>query len=149
THHGIACRFMESEIRDMGRTAQGVRGIRLSKNDYVVSMVVVRRNDAQLLIIGENGYGKRTALNEFRLTKRGAKGVIAMNLTVKTGKVVGMMTVLDNQDLIVITTKGILIRQNIRDIRTIGRNTQGVKLIRLDSGDQISDFTIVNEDEDI
>lgn len=149
THHGIACRFMESEIRDMGRTAQGVRGIRLSKDDYVVSMVVVRRNDAQLLIIGENGYGKRTALNEFRLTKRGAKGVIAMNLTAKTGKVVGMMTVLDNQDLIVITTKGILIRQNIRDIRTIGRNTQGVRLIRLDSGDQISDFTIVNEDEDI
>jgi DNA gyrase subunit A len=149
THHGLACRFMENDIRDMGRTAQGVRGIKLSKDDYVVSMVAVRRNDAQLLIIGENGYGKRTALSEFRLTKRGAKGVIAMNLTAKTGKVVGLMSVLDNQDLIVITTKGILIRQNIKDIRTIGRNTQGVKLIRLDSGDQISDFTVVNEDEDI
>jgi DNA gyrase subunit A len=149
THHGQACRFLESDIRDMGRTAQGVRGIKLAKGDYVVSMVVVKRNDAQLLVIGENGYGKRTALSEFRLTKRGAKGVIAMNITKKTGKVVGMMSVIDTQDLIVITTKGILIRQNIRDIRTIGRNTQGVKLIRLDDGDQISDFTVVNEDEDV
>ncbi|MFN3194845.1 MAG: DNA gyrase subunit A [Chlorobiota bacterium] len=149
THHGQACRFLESDIRDMGRTAQGVRGIKLAKGDYVVSMVVVKRNDAQLLVIGENGYGKRTALSEFRLTKRGAKGVIAMNITQKTGKVVGMMSVIDTQDLIVITTKGILIRQNIRDIRTIGRNTQGVKLIRLDEGDQISDFTVVNEDEDV
>jgi len=149
THHGQACRFLESDIRDMGRTAQGVRGIRLGKGDYVVSMVVVKRNDAQLLVIGENGYGKRTALSEFRLTKRGAKGVIAMNITKKTGNVIGMMSVIDTQDLIVITTKGILIRQDIRDIRTIGRNTQGVKLIRLDSGDQISDFTVVNEDEDI
>jgi DNA gyrase subunit A len=149
THHGQACRFLESDIRDMGRTAQGVRGIKLAKEDYVVSMVVVKRNDAQLLVIGENGYGKRTALSEFRLTKRGAKGVIAMNITQKTGKVVGMMSVIDTQDLIVITTNGILIRQNIRDIRTIGRNTQGVKLIRLDKGDQISDFTVVNEDEDV
>lgn len=149
THHGQACRFLESDIRDMGRTAQGVRGIKLAKGDYVVSMVVVKRNDAQLIVIGENGYGKRTALSEFRLTKRGAKGVIAMNITKKTGKVVGMMSVIDTQDLIVITTKGILIRQNIRDIRTIGRNTQGVKLIRLDDGDQISDFTVVNEDEDV
>ncbi|HPP40519.1 MAG TPA: DNA gyrase C-terminal beta-propeller domain-containing protein, partial [Candidatus Kapabacteria bacterium] len=95
-----------------------------------------------------NGYGKRTKFEDFRLTRRGAKGVISMNVTEKTGKVVRLLTASDLDDLIVITQKGILIRQPVAAIRTIGRNTQGVKLIRLDEGDKIADVTIVNHEND-
>lgn len=149
TKNGIACRFRESDVRSMGRTAAGVRGINLSKDDFVVSMFVIKRADAQVLVVGKNGYGKRTKFDEFRLTRRGAKGVIAMNLTQKTGEVVKMLSASDSDDLVVITTNGILIRQAIKAIRTIGRNTQGVKLIRLDEGDSIADITTVTREEEI
>lgn len=148
TRDGIACRFRESDVRSMGRTAAGVRGISLSDDDKVVSMIVIKRQDSQVLVVGERGYGKRTRYEDFRLTKRGAKGVISMNVTEKTGKVIGMLTALDTEDLVVMTVNGILIRQNISDIRTIGRNTQGVKLIRLDEGDAIADITVVTREED-
>jgi len=147
TKNGIACRFRESDVRAMGRTAAGVRGIRLQSNDIVKSMLIIKRPDTQVLVVGENGYGKRTKYEDFRLTKRGAKGVIAMNVTEKTGRIVGMLSALDTQDLVVITTKGVLIRQSISDIRTIGRNTQGVKLIRLDKNAQIADITTVTKEE--
>ncbi len=147
SRNGLACRFRESDVRAMGRTAAGVRGISLADGDIVKSMIVITRPDEQILVVGEKGYGKRTKFEDFRLTKRGAKGVIAMNITPKTGKIVGMKSVVDSQDLIVITVKGILIRQSIKPIRTIGRNTQGVKLIRLDPGDTIADITTVTREE--
>ncbi|MPM97203.1 DNA gyrase subunit A [bioreactor metagenome] len=147
THNGIACRFRESNVRAMGRTAAGVRGILLQGDDRVISMMVIKRHDSQVLIVSERGYGKRTKFEDFRLTNRGAKGVISMNVTQKTGKVVRLVTAFDTQDLIVITTNGILIRQPISAIRTIGRNTQGVKLIRLDEGDSIADITTIAHEE--
>jgi len=149
TRNGIACRFREGDVRAMGRTAQGVRGIKLIDDDYVVSMIAIKRPDSQVLVVGEKGYGKRTKYQDFRLTRRGAKGVISMNVTEKTGKVVGMLSALDTQDLVVITQNGILIRQPIKAIRVIGRNTQGVKLIRLESGDIIADITTVSHNEDV
>jgi DNA gyrase subunit A len=148
TRNGIACRFRETDVRPMGRATAGVRGITLEGDDYVISMIIIRRPDAQVLVVGERGYGKRTKYEDFRLTRRGAKGVISMNVTEKTGKVVGIISPLDAEDLIVMTHNGILIRQPVKDIRTIGRNTQGVKLIRLEEGDQIADITTVTRDED-
>ncbi|MDA3843061.1 MAG: DNA gyrase subunit A [Candidatus Kapabacteria bacterium] len=148
TREGLACRFRESDVRQMGRTAAGVRGIKLSGKDYVVSMVAIKRPDSQIIVIGQKGMGKRTRYEDFRLTKRGAKGVISMNITAKTGKVVRLLSALDTEDLVVITAKGVLIRQPVKSIRTIGRNTQGVRLIRLDEGDTIADITIVTRDEE-
>ncbi len=148
TGNGLACRFRESDVRPMGRSAAGVRGISLSKDDAVVSMIVIKRADSQVLVVGEHGYGKRTRYEDFRLTKRGAKGVISMNVTEKTGRVIGLLTALDTEDLVVMTVNGILIRQNIEDIRIIGRNTQGVRLIRLDEGDMIADITVVTREDD-
>lgn len=145
---GMACRFLESGVRPMGRTAAGVRGIRLAKGDYVVSMLIIKRPDAQVLVVGENGFGKRTKYEDFRLTNRGGKGVIAMKITSKTGPITRMVIAFDSEDLVVITKNGILIRQSIENIRTIGRNTQGVKLIRLDKEDTIADITTVQFDED-
>lgn len=144
THNGLACRFNESEVRSMGRTAMGIKAVTLESDDRVVSMVTTNDpQNTQVLIVGENGYGKRTSINEFRLTHRGAKGVISMKITEKTGKVVGIVRVQEEDDLIVITSKGIIIRQPINSIRVIGRNTQGVKLIKLEPGDTISDITVV------
>jgi DNA gyrase subunit A len=124
-----------------------VKGINLQGEDYLVSMIVIKRPDSQILVISEKGFGKRTRYEDFRLTKRGARGVISMNVTPKTGKVVGMLSVLDTEDLVVMTEKGILIRQPVKAIRTIGRNTQGVRLIRLDNGDTIADTTVVSHEE--
>jgi DNA gyrase subunit A len=147
TRKGMACRFLESDVRSMGRTATGVRGINLAAGDYVVSMVVIRRPDEQVIVVAEKGYGKRTKYEDFRLTKRGGKGVRAMNVTNKTGELSGVLPALDSQDLMVITQNGVLIRQSMSEIRTIGRNTQGVRLIRLDAKDSIADITIVSKDE--
>lgn len=147
TKDGLACRFRESDVRPMGRTAAGVIGINLSDTDRVVSMIAIKRQNTQVIVVSEKGYGKRTNYEEFRLTKRGAKGVISMNLTDKTGKVVAIMPAIDSDDLVVMTSKGILIRQAMKDIRVIGRNTQGVRLIRLDEGDTIADITCVEHEE--
>ncbi|ROL58985.1 DNA gyrase subunit A [Bacteroidetes/Chlorobi group bacterium MS-B_bin-24] len=144
TSNGLACRFDESEVRPMGRTAAGVKGITLEGDDKVVSMITTNDPEGtQLLIVGQNGFGKRTLLSEFRLTHRGAKGVISMKVNEKTGKVVGILKVSDTDDLFVITARGVIIRQPVYQIRLIGRNTQGVKLIKLDPGDLISDITVV------
>jgi DNA gyrase subunit A len=148
TRKGIACRFPESEIRPMGRQAAGVIGIRLEEDDHVVSMVAIKRNDANLMVVAEKGYGKRTPVEDFRLTRRGAKGVISMNVTEKTGKVVSILEVFDTDDLVIMTVNGVLIRQPVKDIRVIGRNTQGVKLIRLNDKDAIADITSISRDDD-
>lgn len=148
TTKGLACRFRESEVRPMGRTAAGVRGITLGDEDKVVSMIVIKRPDAQILVVSEKGYGKRTPYQDFRLTRRGAKGVISMNVTGKTGKVVALIPAVDSEDLVVMTINGILIRQSVAAIRSIGRNTMGVRLIRLDEGDSIADITLADREED-
>ncbi len=149
TSNGLACRFIESDVRPMGRSAMGVRGINLGKGDFVISMLAINDPEQQVLVVGKNGYGKRTKFEDFRLTKRGAKGVISMNVTDKTGKVISIMPCRDEQDLVVITTNGILIRQAVADIRTIGRNTQGVRLIKLGENDKIADITIVSKEEEM
>lgn len=192
TRNGMACHFKEKGVRTMGRTAAGVRGIRLAKDDIVVAMVVVNDPEKeQILVVAELGYGKRSPIivadddvsdgdtediieetvettdestsdgdgeeemevdNRkfvFRLTNRGGKGVRSMKVTEKTGKVVSMLPANDDLDLIVISENGIIIRQEMKKINIIGRNTQGVRLIRLDAGDRISDITtILHEDEE-
>lgn len=145
---GLAVRFHESDVRAMGRGAAGVKGITLTDGAEVISLTAVRHEDAQVIVVGERGYGKRTQVESFRKTKRGAKGVIAMNTTDKTGPICAILEVSDEQDLVVMTVNGILIRQPIRDVRMLGRNAQGVRLIRLDDGDQIADITTVTRDED-
>ncbi|MCX6140381.1 MAG: DNA gyrase subunit A [Candidatus Kapabacteria bacterium] len=147
--NGLAVRFPESDVRPMGRSAAGVKGISLMGENSVISLTAVRRADAQIIVVGTRGMGKRTMVEEFRMTKRGAKGVIAMNITEKTGPICAILEVHDTQDLVVITTNGILIRQQVKDVRQLGRNTQGVRLIRLEEGDQIADITMVTRDEDI
>ncbi len=145
---GMACRFIESDVRPMGRTATGVRGINLNDGDEVVSMAAIRRSDANVIVVGSKGYGKRSRLEDFRRTARGAKGVISMNLTEKTGDVSAILEVTDNEDIVVMTARGVVIRQAAKDIRVIGRNTQGVRLIKLDDDDSIADIAIVVHEEE-
>ncbi len=147
---GKAVRFHEQDVRPMGRGATGVRGIRLSDTDHAIGMVCVSREDAQLMVVSENGYGKRSDIEEYRITSRGAKGVKALNITEKTGKLVAIKEVIDEDDLMIITVKGILIRMSVSDLRIMGRATQGVKLIRLNNNDNIASVTrIVKEDEEL
>src|SRR5205823_2468258 len=103
TYKGMAVRFRETDVRDMGRAAAGVRGITLGKGDRVIDMVAVKRSDSNLLVVSENGYGKRSQVNDFRLTRRGGKGVISMNVTPKTGNVIAMKEVVDADDIVVMT----------------------------------------------
>lgn len=145
---GLAVHFHEQDVRSMGRAAAGVKGISLDTGHEVISLTAVRHSDAQVIVVGANGYGKRTKMEDFRMTKRGAKGVIAMNVTEKTGNICAILEVTDAEDLVVMTTNGILIRQPVKDIRTLGRNTQGVRLIRLEEGDSIADITTVTRDDD-
>lgn len=147
TRNGFAIRFNEKDVREMGRTATGVRGIRLTKGDVVVGLIVIKRND-NILVVTENGYGKRSDINDYRITHRGGKGVITVKTTDKVGKMIAMMEVVDGDELVIITTHGMVIRQSVKDIRVMGRNTQGVRVIRLNEGDQIADIAkVVPEDE--
>ena len=143
TREGKSIRFPETDARPMGRKTRGVIGIKLSKkDDYVVGMVVVRR-EGTLLVATEKGFGKRTEVMQYRIQKRSGKGVLAMRTNKKVGKMVAIMEVVDTDDLMVITDTGVLIRQPVESIRTIGRVTQGVKLIRLDEGAKISSLSRV------
>ncbi len=142
TSQGKAVRFHESEARPMGRAAQGVRGVRLPEGAQAVGMVVASEGST-ILIATERGYGKRSLSSAYRLTKRGAQGVLALKTTSKTGPMVSMMNVTDEDDLIIITGAGVVIRQSVKDIRKMGRVTQGVRLIRLDPGDKIADIARV------
>ncbi len=136
TREGLAIRFPEEKVRSMGRTAYGVRGISLRGKDLVVDMVVIKR-DASLLVVTENGYGKRTPIPDYRVTNRGGKGVINVKTNERNGKVVALKEVLEDDELMLITEKGMIIRQPIKSIKEIGRNTQGVRLISLDEGDRV------------
>ena len=145
---GYAVRFPESEVRSMGRTAMGVKGITLDEDERCISMVTSKRNDTSLLAVTDNGYGKRSKVEEYRMTKRGARGVITIKAHEKIGNLVGLLDVNDEDDLIIITSNGIVIRQHVSDIRVLGRNTSGVRLIRLDSGDKISATARVPKSDD-
>ncbi len=147
TFEGKSIRFSENNIRASGRKTMGVRGIRLSsEEDYVIGMLVVKR-EGTILVATQKGYGKRTDIIQYRTQTRGGKGVLTMRCTEKTGKMVSIMEVVDSDDLIVITDSGVLMRQPIAAIRTIGRVTQGVKLVKLDQGTIISSITRVISEE--
>jgi len=150
THGGMAIRFNESDVRSMGRTAAGVRAIKLDKKDFVVGLVAVKRAGTSILVVTDKGYGKRSDLQDYRMTRRGGKGVITMKSSDKNGSVISIREVVDNDDLMIITTKGIMIRQNLGEIRVMGRNTQGVRLIKLHEGDTISAVaSVVGDDEEV
>ena len=153
TKHGQAVYFEENKVRAMGRNSQGVRGVSLQGDDVVVGMVVVRPEEVEqshLLTVCANGYGKRTPVSEYRLTNRGGKGVINIKTTDRNGPVVSVMGVTEdsNDDMVIVTQNGILIRQKVADVSVIGRNTQGVRLINPDEGDQVIDVAQVSQDEE-
>jgi DNA gyrase subunit A len=148
THFGMAIRFNEKDVRSMGRSAAGVKAIKLGKNDYVIGLVAVKRSGTSILVVTDKGYGKRSELNDYRMTRRGGKGVITMKSSDKNGRLISIREVLENDDLMIITNKGIMIRQHVSDLRVMGRNTQGVRLIRLDGADTISAVaSVVGEEE--
>lgn len=136
---GKAIRFHESNVRAMGRTASGVRGIRLDKKDEAIGMVIVAdtANDT-ILVVSEKGYGKRTDVEDYRETNRGGKGVITLNITEKTGNLIALKNVTDENDLMIINKSGVTIRTSVSALRVMGRATQGVKLINLKSDDEIA-----------
>ncbi len=146
TRQGMAVRFNQTDVRAMGRAAGGVRGITLKREDIVVDMAIIRP-EMSLLTVCENGYGKRTEIEEYRLQKRGGSGVINIKTTERNGEVVALRSVTDADELMLITAKGIMLRTPISETREIGRATQGVRLIRLDEGDKVVSVARVAKDE--
>jgi DNA gyrase subunit A len=147
TRQGMSIRFHQGDVRDMGRATTGVKGIELEEGDHVIGMVVVRR-DATLLVVCEKGYGKRSELNDYRVQKRGGKGIITFKVTEKTGECVALKEVIPEDELMMITKQGVIIRVPVDGIRVIGRNTQGVRVMHLDDGDAlVAVARVVKEDE--
>jgi len=147
TREGMSIRFHQGDVRDMGRVATGVKGIELVADDAVIGMVVIRR-DATLLVVSEKGFGKRSELSEYRVQKRGGKGIITFKVTDKTGPCVALKEVQPDDELMMITRHGIIIRVPVDSIRVIGRNTQGVRVMNLDAGDAVVDVSrVAKEDE--
>lgn len=147
TKNGLAIRFLESEVRKMARTAAGVRAVSLTRGDNVVGVVAIKRKQTSILVVSERGFGKRSELEEYRVSHRGGKGVITIHVTRKTGCMVAIKEVLENDDIVVVTSQGIVIRQSARLIRVAGRNTQGVRLIKLGSEDKIAAVAVVRSEE--
>ncbi len=142
---GKAIRFNESTVRPMGRTATGVRAIKLEGDDRVLGMIAIEDpKKTNVLVVAENGMGKRSEVEDYRITNRGGKGVMAMNITDKTGKLVAIKEVDDTNDVMIMTKKGITIRLSINDLRVLGRVTQGVRLINLDDGDEIASIAKID-----
>ncbi len=153
TRNGRCVRFDESDARPLGRTATGVKGVNLDEDDYVIGVVCYEpeAEDASrhtLLVIGEKGLGKRTDFEEYRKTSRGSKGVRTMNITDKTGKLVALKNVTEDNDLLIITQSGLIIRMAVEDIKQAGRNTQGVKLINIKDNDSIASVSVVAKSEE-
>lgn len=147
---GRAIRFNESTVRPMGRTATGVRGVTLAgADDEVVGMISVNNNDVTVLVVSEKGYGKRTDLDDYRVTNRGGKGVKTLNVTEKTGQLVAIKDVTDNDDLMIINRSGIVIRIAVSLLRVMGRATQGVRLINLKENDRIASITKVEHEDEV
>jgi DNA gyrase subunit A len=145
--NGKAIRFNEEDVRPMGRTAYGVRGVTLEEDDAVVGMLAVRR-EASLLIATENGFGKRTPISEYRITGRGGKGIISIQANERNGRVVAALEVVPEDEVMLITRNGIVIRTRASGISEIGRNTQGVRLIQPEPGDTLIDVARVEENGD-
>ncbi len=146
TADGMSIRFHQGDVREMGRVATGVKGIELDKGDHVIGMVIIRR-DATLLVVTEKGFGKRSELSDYRVQKRGGKGIITLNRTDKTGALIALKEVQPDDELMLITKHGVIIRLPVEGIRVSGRNTQGVKVMNLDSGDTVVDVArVVKED---
>jgi DNA gyrase subunit A len=146
SHEGQAIRFKEEQVRPMGRQARGVRAMDLAEDDGLIGMEVVEK-DGLILSIAENGYGKRTELEEYRLTARGGKGVINMKTTGKTGKVVAILSVKEDTDLVIVSQNGKIIRIESAEIRQAGRSTQGVRLVTLEEGDKVAAASVVPDTE--
>ncbi len=146
THDGMGIRFNEDDVRPMGRTATGVRGIKLRDGDYVVSADIIEEN-TQVLNVTEKGYGKRTAVSEFNVQKRGGMGVKIHQITDKTGKITGTLIVNEDEELMLITSEGVIIRLRANDISVVGRASQGVKLINLDGGVNVAGAAKIAADQ--
>ncbi len=144
---GKAIRFRESDVREMGRTARGVRGTLLEKGDEVVGMVVAVGEQGTVLSVTENGYGKRTSISDYRIIKRGGKGVISIKANKRNGKVVAVKIVNEPDEVMIMTAKGVMIRLPVKGIARIGRNTQGVRIIKLGKGDRVVDVACVASEE--
>ncbi len=148
--NGKAVRFKESDVRSMGRNTSGVRGIRLEENDKVVGMICIEdAENEHILVVSEKGYGKRSAIEDYRITKRGGKGVKTINITEKTGKLIAIKNVNEEDELMIINRSGLAIRLEIRDIRVAGRATQGVRLIRLKNNDEIASCAKIDRSENV
>ena len=147
TRLGQAIRFKEVEARAMGRDTYGLRGMKLDQGDELVALDLVEPG-ATLLAVSENGYGKRTEMDEYRLTRRGGKGIITMKTTDKTGRVIGVRMVTDDDQIMLVTSGGKVIRLRVNEIRVIGRNTQGVRLIGLEEGERVASVARLAERED-
>jgi len=146
---GRAIRFNESKVRPMGRTAAGVRGVSLAhEKDEVVGMISVNDKETTVLVVSEKGYGKRTDIDDYRITNRGGKGVKTINITDKTGPLVSIKGVTDEDDLMIINKSGIVIRIGVDNLRVMGRATQGVRLITLKANDEIASVTKVERQVD-
>ncbi len=146
TANGLAIRFNEKEVREMGRNAAGVRGISLEKDDRVIGMVVVKR-EGTLLTVSEKGFGKRTDIRQYRITHRGGKGIKTFKVSEKTGRLVAIKEVVDSDDLMLITANAVILRIHVGNISVTGRDTMGVRLMKLDEGDKVSDVArVVKED---
>jgi DNA gyrase subunit A len=148
TRNGYCNRFNEKGAREQGRHTQGVRGISLRDTDFVISMAVIRNNEGTILAVSENGYGKRTDVDAYTTTKRGSKGVITLKTTMRNGYLASLMMVEDNDDLMIVTKEGMIIRQKVENIKVISRNTQGVRLINLNDLDKVHDITRIEPEPD-
>jgi DNA gyrase subunit A len=145
---GKAVRFNEKNVRPMGRNASGVKGITLANDDdFVVGMICIDNPDQTILVVSENGFGKRSLLDDYRITNRGGKGVKTISITEKTGGLIAIENVTDNDDLMIINRSGLTIRLHVDTLRVMGRATQGVKLIELNTDDQIAAVTCVPKEE--
>jgi DNA gyrase subunit A len=153
TKLGKVCRFNEEKVRPMGRNASGVIGIDLNDdeggNNEVIGMICIADQQANVLVVSEKGYGKRSDIDEYRVTNRGGKGVKTINITDKTGNLVAIKSVTDANDLMIITKNGITIRLNVSDLRVMGRATQGVRLINIQESDSIAAVTRVDHEDEI
>ena len=147
TKHGLSCRFHEQDVRQMGRDTTGVKGIELKPDDAVVGMVVIKR-EATILVVTERGLGKCSHIDDYRVQRRGGKGIITVNRTERTGNVVGVMEVLPEDEIVLITRNGVIIRSSVAQIRVTGRIAQGVKLVNLDDGDILTAVARVVPEED-
>lgn len=147
TYKGMAIRFNEDDVRAMGRTAHGVRGIRLREDDYVIGMEIAKEG-AELLIVTEGGFGKKTDLSEYKIQTRGGVGIKTYKITEQTGNIVGIKTVGENVDLMIITSEGVIIRMNTADISTIGRSTKGVRLVKLGDGVKVASIALTEHEEE-